>query len=200
MSTSQDPRPRARAAEARRNRETLLEVAARLFSAGTAPVSLEAIAREAGVGIGTLYRHFPTRESLVEALTLEQVRGLRLTAGQLLGSHEPDVALRIWTRSFGTWARTKRGMLDTLSRIIATGAVDEPSLRTELADIVDLFLREGARDGSIRPDVQAGDIAAMLAGVCSTYSDADQQAQLDRLLELVVDSVTSTPASRHVTG
>src|SRR5215471_18489755 len=89
-------------ADARRNRDRLLEVALRAFSSGE-EVTLEAIARQAGVGIGTLYRHFPTRESLVEAVYRGELARLRETAGELLASRAPDAALRAWMDGFADY-------------------------------------------------------------------------------------------------
>ena len=86
-------------ADAQRNRDRLLEVAAHAFAAGEDP-TLEAIAREAGVGIGTLYRHFPTREALVEAAYRNELARLCDAAGDLLRTHPPEAALRLWMDRF----------------------------------------------------------------------------------------------------
>src|SRR5215472_11137461 len=100
---------RAMRADARRNRERLLEVALRAFSSGE-EVTLETIARQAGVGIGTLYRHFPTREALVEAVYRGELARLRDTVSQLLASQTPDAALRSWMDGFADYVTAKHGM------------------------------------------------------------------------------------------
>src|SRR6266700_1610357 len=105
--TDQPPRPRALRADARRNRERLLHAALRAFSSG-GEVTLEAIARQAGVGIGTLYRHFPTREALVEAVYRGEVARLRDTAAALLASQPPEAALRAWMDSFASYVTAKQ--------------------------------------------------------------------------------------------
>ncbi|NED04610.1 TetR/AcrR family transcriptional regulator, partial [Streptomyces sp. SID6648] len=112
------PRQRATRADAARNREQLLEAATRVLASSGTEASMRAIAREAGVGIGTLYRHFPTRESLVEAVYRDQV--VRLTSGarDLLADMAPAVALRRWMDLFGDWIATKNGMLDTLLTLV----------------------------------------------------------------------------------
>ncbi|WP_413600286.1 TetR/AcrR family transcriptional regulator [Curtobacterium sp. Curtsp57] len=189
MSAEQQRRPRARIAEARRNRQTLLDTATRLFAEGTGPVALETIARAAGVGIGTLYRHFPTRETLVEAVTLDQMAHLRETSTTLLATRQPVEAFREWLGAFARWSRTKHGMLDTLSKIMTTGNLDAGSLRATLTATVGLFLDAGIQDGTFRDDVPAGDIAALLASTLVTHSAEAQQDQLDRLLHLIVDSL-----------
>ena len=150
---------------------------------------VEAIARAAGVGIEPLYRHFPTRQALVEAVTLEQVAQLRETALTLLATVPPMEALRTWMVSFAQWAKTKHGMLETLGRILAAGTVDAGSLRSTLAGIVGSFLEAGVHDGSLRGDVAAEDIAVLLAATLVTHSAESQQEQLQRLLQLIADSL-----------
>src|SRR5260370_32669975 len=98
MTTSADSRTVR--ADAQRNRQRLLEVAFRAFSPSEEKMTLGAIAREAGVGIGTLYRHFPTRESLVDAVYRNELGRLRDSASELLASQAPDVALRMWMDRF----------------------------------------------------------------------------------------------------
>src|SRR5919201_1270681 len=113
---------RAMRADALRNRERLLEVALRAFSSGQ-EVTLEAVARNAGVGIGTLYRHFPTREALVEAVYRGELARLRDTAADLLASRAPDAALRAWMDGFADYVTAKHGMAETLRAIASTGAI-----------------------------------------------------------------------------
>src|SRR6202034_4589628 len=127
-------------ADAARNRSHLLAVATRVFvSAGTEP-SMRAIAREAGVGIATLYRHFPTRESLVDAVYRDQV--VRLTAGahELLGQLPPAAAMRRWMDLFGDWVATKNGMLGTLLTLIEAGAIAPAHTRPELLAAITTIL------------------------------------------------------------
>ena len=114
---------RALRADASRNRDRLLKVASRVFVSADAEPSMRAIAREAGVGIGTLYRHFPTRESLVEAVYRDQVAGLTAGARDLLAQLPPPAALRRWMDLFGNWIATKNGMLDTLLALIESGDI-----------------------------------------------------------------------------
>jgi AcrR family transcriptional regulator len=156
---------RAPRADATRNREQLLAVATRVFaSAGTEP-SMRAIAREAGVGIATLYRHFPTRESLVDAVYRDQV--VRLTAGarELLGQLPPAAAMRRWMDLFGDWIATKNGMLDTLLAMIESGEIAHAQTRAELLAAITTILDAGRAAGDLRPDVTAEDIAASLIGI-----------------------------------
>jgi AcrR family transcriptional regulator len=134
MSPTDLPPPRARVAEARRNRQNLIDVATRVFgSSSQKRVALEEIAKEAGVGIGTLYRHFPTREALVEAVYRDQVDRLRIGAQELLANHPPARALRLWMDLFVDWAATKHGMIDTLRAMISSGRIESDQMRGELA-------------------------------------------------------------------
>ena len=110
-----DSHERMQRADARRNREALLESAGEAFAEHGTAASLEDVARRAGVGIGTLYRHFPTREALVEAAYRHGVENLCDAAQQLLTSEEqPDVALEMWMRDFVGYVATKRGLAATL--------------------------------------------------------------------------------------
>src|SRR6185436_12339486 len=118
----------------------LLEVATRVFiSAGTEP-SLREIAREAGVGIATLYRHFPTREALVAAVYADQVTRLTGGAHDLLAAFPPPEALRRWMDLFGDWIATKDGMLPTLLALIESGEIAHAQTRTELLTAVTTIL------------------------------------------------------------
>ena len=155
-------RPRA---DATRNCEQLLAVATRAYASADTEPSMRAIAREAGVGIATLYRHFPTRESLVDAVYRDQV--VRLTAGarELLGQLPPAAAMRRWMDLFGGWIATKNGMLDTLPTMIESGEIAHAQTRTELLAAITTILDAGRAAGDLRSDVTAEDIAASLIGI-----------------------------------
>lgn len=186
MSPTDAHPPRARVAEARRNRQNLLAVATRAFASGAKRVPLEEIANEAGVGIATLYRHFPTREALVEAVYLDQVERLRTSAQELLRAHPPGHALRLWMDLFVDWAATKHGMIDTLRTIISSGRLESDQMRSELVEIVGMFLDAGAAAGDIRPDVDAETVAATLAGILSVAGAPEQRDQAARMLTLLM--------------
>ncbi|MGT2425842.1 TetR/AcrR family transcriptional regulator [Amnibacterium kyonggiense] len=197
MSNDAGARPRARMAEARRNRVALLQVAQRAFAQATGPVSFEAIAREAGVGIGTLYRHFPTREALVEAVYEHEIERLRTDATRLLMTSEPAVALRTWMHSFAAWAITKHAMTDTLAGIIASGRLDPGAMRVQLIEIVQQLLDAGHEARDLRSDVTASDIAALLAGVLAGSGGTGDRQQTQRLLDLVADGLRPDPTAQQ---
>jgi AcrR family transcriptional regulator len=189
MASTQEQRPRARIAEARRNRQKLVAAATRAFASGGEQVPLEAIAKDAGVGIGTLYRHFPKREALVEAVYQDQVERLAVSARELLARHPPAEAFRSWTALFIDWAATKHGMIDTLRALMSSGRVEPGQMRAQLVEIVSLFLSAGGAAGDLRTDVAAADVAATLAGVLAIAGGPGQRAQAGRMLDLVLDGL-----------
>jgi AcrR family transcriptional regulator len=184
---------RAPRADATRNREQLLAAATRVFmSAGTEP-STRAIAREAGVGIATLYRHFPTRESLVDAVYRDQVARLTAGARDLLGQLPPAAAMRRWMDLFGDWIATKNGMLDTLLSMISSGEIAHAQTRTELLTAITTILDAGRAAGDLRPDVTAEDIAAALIGIFTVAPRPAREANASRLLNLLMDGLRPPP-------
>jgi AcrR family transcriptional regulator len=180
---------RALRADAARNRETLLAVATSVYASSQAEPSMRAIAREAGVGIATLYRHFPTRESLVDAVYHDQVKRLTAGARELLEQLPPAEAMRRWMDLFGDWVATKHGMLDTLLAMIESGEIAHAQTRTELLEAITSILDAGSAAGDLRADVTAEDIAASLLGTFNVAGKPEQHAQAGRLLNLLMDGL-----------
>jgi AcrR family transcriptional regulator len=173
-------------ADAQRNRDRLLEVAARAFSHDGPDVTLDAIAREAGVGIGTLYRHFPTREALVDAAYRNELYRLCDSAQRLLKRRPADEALRTWMDRFVDYMTTKRGMGEALRAVIASGGNPFSESRDRLTEAVDTLLRAGAAAGTLRSDVDPHDVLVSLSGSTLATTDA---AQAGRLLDLLMDGL-----------
>jgi AcrR family transcriptional regulator len=180
-------------AHARRNREKLIAVARAAFATADGTVALEGIAREAGVGIGTLYRHFPTREALVEAVYAAELDDVTASASNLLDEHPPEVALRAWMDRYAAFVSTKRGMIDTLRAGWASGRIATPATRERITGAVATILTTGAREGSLRADVDPDDVAAMLVGVLLSTGAGGTPEQTRRLLDLVVDALRPRP-------
>jgi AcrR family transcriptional regulator len=180
---------RARRADASRNRDALLWAATRAFASSDAEPSMRAIAREAGVGIATLYRHFPTRESLVDAVYHDQVERLTVGARELLEQFPPAEAMRGWMDLFGDWLMTKHGMTDTLLAMIESGEIALAQTRAELLDVITGILDAGRAAGDLRADVTAEDIAASLVGIFTVVGKPEQHAQATRLLDLLMDGL-----------
>jgi AcrR family transcriptional regulator len=179
-------------ADAQRNRDRLLEVAVRAFSADSADgadVTLDAIAREAGVGIGTLYRHFPTREALVEAAYRNELARLGDSVADLLNDRPADQALRAWMDRFVDYMTTKQGMADALHAVIASGGDPFAQSRARLTEAVTTLLRAGAADGTLRTDVEPDDVLIGLSGLSVATGDPARRAQAGRLLDLLMDAL-----------
>jgi AcrR family transcriptional regulator len=183
---AQHKRPRA---DAERNRARLLDAARAAFAAGQDPVTLDQIARDAGVGIGTLYRHFPTREALVEALYRKELGDLCASAGDLLASHSPDRALRAWMSRFADYVTAKREMADAIRAVFASGSVTVSQAREELAEAVRRILDAGAADGTLRAGVLPKDVVAMIVGIFTATSIAGGREQLERMFDLLMDAI-----------
>lgn len=176
-------------ADARRNREKLLEVATAAFAtADGRPVSLESIARDAGVGIGTLYRHFPSREALVEAIFRAELAEVAAAAEQLLDRYPPRIALRRWMDRYASFVAAKRGMAETLHAIFDSGGMERSQTRDRIVGAVDMLLRAGAGDETLCSDVQADDVVSSLIGIFLVSRSPEQTG---RMLDLLVAGVAT---------
>jgi AcrR family transcriptional regulator len=176
-------------ADARRNRDALLAAARDAFAATPDAVALDAVARAAGVGIGTLYRHFPTREALVEAVYAAELDEVVSSAPDLLAAHGPEVALRAWMTRYAEFFRIKRGMSDTLRAGWASGAIATPATRERITAALAVLLGEGAAAGTLRADVDPENVTMMLLGVFLSTTATDSPDRVDRLLDLTVDAL-----------
>jgi AcrR family transcriptional regulator len=186
MATSERPLR----ADARRNRDRLLAAAVRAFSApDSGEVTLEAIARAAGVGIGTLYRHFPTREALVEAAYRSELARLCDAVPGLLADQPPDRALRTWMDRFVDYMTTKRGMADALRAVIASGTNPYERSRARLLDAITTLIEAAAATGDVRTDIDPGDVLTGLSGVSLAAGAPEQREQAGRLLDLIMDGL-----------
>ena len=172
-------------ADARENRERLIRAARDAFATGE-HVPLEAIAQAAGVGIGTLYRHFPQREALVEAVYRGQIEDLRAGAKDLLASDRPAQALRAWMDLLANWAEAKRGMVQALAAMRTGGQLDLATSRREIEAIIATLLTAGARAGDLRADADPADLRSLLSGILASASD---RAQTARLFDLTIDAL-----------
>ncbi|WHP16830.1 TetR/AcrR family transcriptional regulator [Cellulomonas sp. ES6] len=176
-------------ADAARNRARLLAVAAEAL-AEDPDTPLEAIAQRAGVGIGTLYRHFPERGALVEAAYRQEVTALCDAAPALLGQVRPAAdALREWMARFVRYAATKRGMGAALRTAVGSDSSLFAETRTRIIAAIDVLLDAGRADGSVRGDVD-GEQVMLAMGCVWNVPDSDRWADRVRgLLDLVVDGL-----------
>lgn len=182
--------------DAHRNREKLIAVAREAFTTTDDSVPLERIARGAGVGIGTLYRHFPSREALVEAVYALELEALTASSPELLTALNPDVALRAWMDRYADFVGRKRGMVDILQVGWATGRLATPTTRDRITEAVDTILQAGIGAGLFRCDIHAADVTAMAFGVSLSTATNDTTDQARRLLDLIVDALRAPPPTR----
>ncbi|MET8158271.1 helix-turn-helix domain-containing protein [Sphaerisporangium sp. NPDC005289] len=178
-------RPGARR-DAQRNRQRIIDAATRALTAGPEPVKIEAIAREAGVGVGTLYRNFPSRDALVEEVYRSELARLCAMAAQLVSDLPPADAMREWMRRYQDFVATKHGMAEALRAVIASGAISSGQTREHLEVAIATILDAGRADGSLRADVRPADVSASMAGIMLTAADV---AQATRMLQLLVDGL-----------
>jgi AcrR family transcriptional regulator len=180
-------RPRA---DAQRNRDKLVRTARAAFAAADDTVALEGIARDAGVGIGTLYRHFPTREALVEAVYAAELDDVTGSVTALLDELPPEAALRAWMGRYAAFIATKRGMVDTLRAGWASGRIAAPTAtRERITAAIATILARGAEAGTLRADVDPQDVTAMLLGIFLSTTAGNAPEQTGRLLDLVMDAL-----------
>ena len=180
--------------DAIRNRERVLEAAKAVFSAGGPDASLEAVARRAGVGIGTLYRHFPTREALFEAVYRREVEQLGELSEQLKSEPDPVEALRRWLRSNVEFVATKKGMSAALA-LAAHGKSSELIAFSfeRLTKAVGALLDRAVAAGEIRADVSPEDLLRALIGMCYLHDQPGWQASVIRLLDVFIDGLRVRP-------
>jgi len=190
-------RPRA---DAVRNRERVLEAAKAVFSAGGPDASLEAVARRAGVGIGTLYRHFPTREALFEAVYRREVQQLGELAEQLKNEAKPVDALRRWLRSNVEFVATKKGMSAALALAVQSSSELHAFSFDRLTKAIGALLDRAVAAGEIRSDISPEDILRALVGMCYMHDQPGWQATVLRLLDVFVDGLcVQTNVDRQTT-
>jgi AcrR family transcriptional regulator len=179
-------RPRT---DAVRNRERVLEAAKAVFSAGGPDASLEAVARQAGVGIGTLYRHFPTREALFEAVYRREVEHLAELAEQLKAEMSPVDALRHWLRSNVEFVATKKGMSAALALTVSNSSDLTAYSFERLTKAVGRLLDRAVAAGEIRADISPEDLLRALVGMCYLHDQPGWQASVLRLLDVLIDGL-----------
>jgi AcrR family transcriptional regulator len=189
MTVEQSKSQRKPRADAIRNRERVLEAAKAVFGQGGTEAGLEAVARQAGVGIGTLYRHFPTREALYEAVYRREVEQLADLATQLVGVAPPLEGLRRWMRSLVEFAATKKGMAAAL----ALAAHKPPELMSytsgRLQEAIGTLLRPAAKAGEVRDDISPDDLLRAVIGLSYLQDGPGWQAQVLRLVDIFLDGL-----------
>jgi len=191
--TPEQPRPPAKLrADARLNHVRLVAAATEAFAEKGADAPLEDIARRAGVGIGTLYRHFPTRLDLQAAVFRSQVRAVCGEGEELAAAGPPDQAFAAWIRTLSGYLATKRGLSRAL--IDAAGADSEliTTCSAAMRETTQRLLAGAQQAGAIRADVDATDVMRLVHGV--TVSTEKQPERAGMLLSVMLDGLRAAPA------
>lgn len=183
---------RAQRSDACRNRECLVQAASEAFAAHGVEASLEKIAKSAGVGVGTLYRHFPRRIDLVEAVYREDVDELVAQAGVLVESTEPWDGLVGWLEAFVRYAQAKRTFLTELHEAFEKSPDLAVQSREKIAAAAGSVLRRAQAAGVARADVSQDDLMQLVGGMCMARNATLEQNQ--RLLTFVLDGIRAQPA------
>lgn len=194
----QTRKPRA---DAVRNRERVLEAARIVFHAGGPEASLEAVAKRAGVGIGTLYRHFPTREDLFEAVYRREVGQLSELAEHLRTARDPVDALRRWLRSAVEFVATKKGMSAALALTYQSSSELATFSMDRLTKAIGSLLERAAAAGEMRGDVSPEDLLRAFFGMCYMHDQPGWQSSVLRMLDVFVDGLrvqSATKAKAHI--
>jgi AcrR family transcriptional regulator len=179
-------RARKPRADAERNRLRLLETAKRAFAATGPDVSLEDIAQAAGVGIGTLYRHFPNRDALIAAVYRKETEQLVQAARRLAEGSPPVAALREWMLVFIDYIATKQGMYPALNSLAAGTSDLYAASGTQIRESIEMLARRAVASGEIRLDIDPLDLLRAVAAVANVSAGASWKAAATRLVDILI--------------
>ena len=179
-----------------RNRERLMAAGKAGFAEMGPEVSLEEIARRAGVGIGTLYRHFPSRDAIVEAVYRREVEQLAGSANRLLMDMAPGEALHAWMRLFVDYIATKKVIAPALGSI--AGGVSElyATSGARIKDAVSLLVQRARESGDIRGDIDPTDVLRALFGITYGAVDPMWETGARRLIDILMDGLRTQQSGR----
>ncbi|OON80626.1 TetR/AcrR family transcriptional regulator [Streptomyces tsukubensis] len=187
--------PRRTRSDALQNRERLLEVAAQVFADQGLDTAPAVIAKRAGVGVGTLYRHFPTREVLVDAAYRRQLTDVCEKVGDLVDRYPAAEATRMWMEHFIRYATAKSGMSEALNAVIASGVDPYSDSRTLLTDAVATLLAAGAEDGTLRTGLAPDNVLLLMGGIAYSVQHGTTE-QAGPIVDLFMDALTKdSPAA-----
>jgi AcrR family transcriptional regulator len=184
--TEPTPKERKPRADALRNRERILEEGKRAFTRAGGDISMEDIARQAGVGVGTLYRHFPTREALLESVYRAEVAKLAEEARRLSDALPPLDALRSWMLLFIDYIETKKIIAPALNSLVDGPTKLFESSGAQIKDAIQSLVTRAMASGDIRPDLVPLDLLRALVGVSNVASAPDWQQSAKRLVDILL--------------
>jgi AcrR family transcriptional regulator len=176
-------------ADAKRNRVRLLETAKAAFAEKGSDASLDEIARTAGVGAGTLYRHFPTRDTLVEAVYRNETEQLVAAADRLAKMHPPVTALREWLLLFVDYIATKHGMNEVLNAIVGGTSALYSASTVQMKQTITRLVERAVASADIRLDLDPLDLLRALAGVANIGSGPDGERAAKRLIDILIAGI-----------
>jgi len=173
-------------ADAQRNRERILEVAKEAFTRSGANASLDDIARQSGVGAGTLYRHFPTRDALLEAVYRTEVEKLAAAEKKFAESMPPIEALRAWMMLFVDYIATKKIIAPALNAMVwgHSKVIEASYAQTQAA--IRALVKRASESGEMRRDIDAVDLLKALVGVAFMSASPDWQQSARRLVDILI--------------
>jgi AcrR family transcriptional regulator len=183
---------RPKRADARRNYEKVLAAAREAFAEGGESTALEEIARRAGVGIGTLYRHFPSRQALVEALYVDEVEEVCRSAAQLEDG-DPWEALNSWFERFIGYLATKQALAAELLNYLDHDASLFKVCRASLFEAGEPLLKRAQEAGVVRPDVNIAEVIQMVVGIGKI--PASEPGQIEHILRIALDGLRYRPGA-----
>jgi AcrR family transcriptional regulator len=188
MPAKKSPKPRSRKprADAQRNRARILEIAKRAFTRSGANVSLDEIARQAGIGAGTLYRHFPSRDALLEAVYRTEVERLAAAEREFAGSLPPVKALRAWMLLFVDYIATKQLIAPALNNMVGGTSKLFESTGSQIRGAIHALVNRAIENGDIRPDLDPVDLLRALIGVSNVASAPDWAQSARRLVDILI--------------
>jgi AcrR family transcriptional regulator len=172
--------------DAQRNRERILEVAKEAFARSGANTSLDDVARQAGVGAGTLYRHFPTRDALLEAVYHTEVARLAAAERELSEKLPPVQALRAWMLLFVDYIAEKHIIAPALNTFVGGPSKLYESSRAQIRGAIEALVKRAIKSGDIRKDLDAFDLLRALIGVSNVASAPDWQQSAKRLVDILI--------------
>ncbi|WP_020177395.1 TetR/AcrR family transcriptional regulator [Methyloferula stellata] len=173
-------------ADAQRNRDSLLKVAKAAFTRGGADINLDDLAKEAGVGVGTLYRHFPTRDALIEAVYRAEVKELADTAARLSAARPPLEALREWMKVFVDYIAAKHLIAPALNSMVGGPSQLFAESGAQIKAAIESLVARAVASGDIRADLDPFDLLRALVGVANVAASPDWEASAKRLVDILV--------------
>ena len=183
---SSKPVVRKPRSDAQRNRERILSVAKEAFTRHGADASLDDIAREAGVGAGTLYRHFPSRDALIEAVYRTEVEKLAAAQRRFAETMSPVEALRAWMLLFVDYIAAKHIIAPALNSMVGGAAKLYEGSRSQIQGAIDALVKRAIKSGDIRKDLDPFDLLRALIGVSNVASSPDWQQSARRLVDILI--------------